>query len=267
MVCKNCGAAFDDNAPKCPYCGQMNYQGAEKKYKKDLGKIHRDLGQLAEKPKEEYAKKSVSVLKRVLIVVALCLIAVLCYFIYSQAKEAGLKEKQRQQLMWEDENFPQLDQWYEAGEYDRILEFQYQLYDEVSPFDIYSWKHFGFLGYYRDYNSCRQLSDMVKEQKECSEYILTEGLWSAMVLAYENTDSSLDSITTKRSVPDSYQLTLEDRERVDQYREFARELLFDTLQFTEDEAQQLYDASIKDGYMTYRAIAEYADTVKSRLYP
>lgn len=267
MICSNCGASFDDDAPKCPFCGQMNYPGAEKKYKKDLGQLHKDLEALADKPKEEYAKKSASVLKRVVIVVSVCILAGLSWFCYSQAKEAGYKKELKQRLEWEDEQFPQLDRWYEDGDYDRILEFQYQLYEEDSPYSLYSWSHFAFIDFYRNYVRCKELSEMVKEQKEFNEFHLTEGLWSAMLLSYETTDTSLDSITTSRSMPSSYQITSEDRKRVDQYREFARELLFDTLKFTEDEAQQLYDSSLKDGYMAYQAISDYAKTVKDRLYP
>lgn len=267
MICKNCGAEFDDDAPKCPFCGQMNYYGAEKKYKKDLGGIHKNLESLADKPREEYTKKSFSVLKRVLIVVAVCFLAALSYFAYGQIREANYKKEVLQQIQWEDENYPQLDLWYEAGDYDRILEFQYQLYDEDLPYSIYSWNHFAFINFYREYVSCKELSAMVKEQQEYHEFYLTEGLWSAMMLVYETTDASLDSITTKRSVPDSYQLTTEDRQRVDQYREFARELLFDTLKFTEDEAQQLYASASKNGYMSYEPISDYTDTVKDRLYP
>ena len=36
MICKNCGAHFDDNLPKCPYCGAFSYIGARKEYMEKL---------------------------------------------------------------------------------------------------------------------------------------------------------------------------------------------------------------------------------------
>ena len=32
MICNNCGAHFDDDLPKCPYCGDFHYAGAQKEF-------------------------------------------------------------------------------------------------------------------------------------------------------------------------------------------------------------------------------------------
>ena len=29
IICSSCGAEFEDTLPKCPYCGSLNYKGAE----------------------------------------------------------------------------------------------------------------------------------------------------------------------------------------------------------------------------------------------
>ena len=36
IICSSCGAEFEDTLPKCPYCGSLNYKGAEAEY---LGKL------------------------------------------------------------------------------------------------------------------------------------------------------------------------------------------------------------------------------------
>ena len=43
IICNSCGAEFEDTLPKCPYCGSLNYKGAEAEY---LGKLEgmREIG-------------------------------------------------------------------------------------------------------------------------------------------------------------------------------------------------------------------------------
>lgn len=39
MICNNCGAHFDDDLPKCPYCGDFHYAGAQKEYMDKLENV------------------------------------------------------------------------------------------------------------------------------------------------------------------------------------------------------------------------------------
>lgn len=48
MICKNCGAHFDDLLPKCPYCGEFHYAGAQKEYMDHLEDMKDDLEDLSE---------------------------------------------------------------------------------------------------------------------------------------------------------------------------------------------------------------------------
>ena len=43
IVCTSCGASFDKDEPKCPYCGTLNPYGAEKEYKEKLEDIREKL--------------------------------------------------------------------------------------------------------------------------------------------------------------------------------------------------------------------------------
>ena len=43
-ACESCGAEFDDDLPKCPYCGFVNLKGAEKEYMKKLEDFREDMG-------------------------------------------------------------------------------------------------------------------------------------------------------------------------------------------------------------------------------
>ena len=46
MICSNCGADISSKDIKCPYCGAMQYEAAEKKYMNDLYKINSDMDNL-----------------------------------------------------------------------------------------------------------------------------------------------------------------------------------------------------------------------------
>ena len=57
IICSSCGAEFDNDMAKCPYCGTMNYEGAEKEYLEKLEDVREDLDDLNEVPLEETKKE------------------------------------------------------------------------------------------------------------------------------------------------------------------------------------------------------------------
>ena len=53
IICSSCGAEFEDMLPKCPYCGTMNYKGAEMEYLDRLEDVRSDMEQLGSVPETE----------------------------------------------------------------------------------------------------------------------------------------------------------------------------------------------------------------------
>lgn len=43
VICNSCRAQFDNDEPKCPYYGTMNYDGAEKEYLEKLEDVREDM--------------------------------------------------------------------------------------------------------------------------------------------------------------------------------------------------------------------------------
>ena len=133
--CKNCGAIISIKDHKCPYCEGFNYEGAKIKYFKDLHHFKDDLKELEEIPTESYKKEvSVQIRKIIKILLICAFIIVVLYGIISlvlrlkdRTDRINLAEPM-EQLLWDRENFPKLDEWYEAGEYDKLIEFSYELY-------------------------------------------------------------------------------------------------------------------------------------------
>ena len=58
IICSSCGAEFEDTLPKCPYCGSLNYKGAEAEYLGKLESMRQDMQQLEQVPEKELKKNS-----------------------------------------------------------------------------------------------------------------------------------------------------------------------------------------------------------------
>ena len=56
IICPNCGAKIEDDITKCPYCGYINKEGAEKKYKEDLDQIRENIEETKKEPVKALAK-------------------------------------------------------------------------------------------------------------------------------------------------------------------------------------------------------------------
>ena len=50
IICPNCGAEIENDVTKCPYCGYINIESAEKKYLDELDDIKEDLAQVDKEP-------------------------------------------------------------------------------------------------------------------------------------------------------------------------------------------------------------------------
>ena len=53
ICCGNCGGSYDDELPKCPYCGSIHISGAEKEYMEKLEDVREELEELDEVPVKE----------------------------------------------------------------------------------------------------------------------------------------------------------------------------------------------------------------------
>ncbi len=137
MVCKHCGAEFNDTLLQCPYCGSENRAEAKRQKKKILRGYDKEAEQMradAELYPEKAAKK---ITKKLLIIIgAVLLIAVLMIVLYlivsgQQAKANHASEKKHEEHLEElfrDGDYTGLIQYMKKEElYDR----DYEKYGEV----------------------------------------------------------------------------------------------------------------------------------------
>lgn len=146
LVCNSCGAQFSNDEPKCPYCGTMNYDGAEKEYFEKLEDIREDVEDLNAVPMQETKaelKKQGKFIKNVIVIVVV-LGLVFGGIIFLQEKSYERDEKA--DFLWREENYPKMNAMYEAGEYEELAEFYMQALADNQQ--LYDWEHSDFVDTY-----------------------------------------------------------------------------------------------------------------------
>ena len=151
VICNSCGAQFGNDHPKCPYCGTMNYEGAEKEYFEKLEDIREDVEELNTVPmqetKAELKKQGKFIRKVVTIVIVLA--AVFGGIIFLQ--ERSYERDNKADFMWKEANYPIMDELYANGEYEELMTFYMQAAEEDKP--VYMWEHSEFVRAY-DHVAC-----------------------------------------------------------------------------------------------------------------
>mgnify|MGYP003006856601 CR=1 FL=1 len=141
IICSSCGAEFEDTLPKCPYCGSLNYKGAEAEYLGKLESMRQDMQQLEQVPEKELKKKLKKkqkfVIKLLIILAALAAILAVIVFRaqYIEPRDA------RADYLWEKENFPILDRLYQEKDLEALMDFYEQAVEENRTID--RWEHSG----------------------------------------------------------------------------------------------------------------------------
>ena len=103
IICSSCGAEFEDTLPKCPYCGSLNYKGAEAEYLGKLESMRQDMQQLEQVPEKELKKKLKKKQKFVikLLILLAALAAILAVIVFrvryrTQGCQSGLSVGKRE---------------------------------------------------------------------------------------------------------------------------------------------------------------------------
>lgn len=244
IECASCGAHFDELLPKCPYCGSMSIKGAQAEYMEKLEDVRSDMEDLTAVPMQETKKELKKQTKFVLIIIG-CIVGLLLFLVVLELVlgYSGSKRDHQADYIWQQENFPILDELYEQERYDELLEMYYKAYVEDKP--IGAWEHAEFC-------SAMELFFDVEEtwQREQAGEELTH--WD-----YE------DILYLGFRVEDyekSTAYTAEDKERMAPYIERVRADFETRWQFSDEELEKFNKEAQKNyGYISYDVVEDYIE--------
>lgn len=142
VICNSCGGEFEDNLPKCPFCGSFHYKGAEAEYLDKLEDIREDVEKLSQVPEEETRKevqKQGHFLKKIFIVLGIFAVLMALFFLWENHR---YERDTQEDYLWKRQNYPVMDALYEQGNYEELVDFYVEASDEDKP--VYEWEHSEF---------------------------------------------------------------------------------------------------------------------------
>ncbi len=253
MICKNCGADFDDNLPKCPYCGAFSYAGAEKEYMERLDDLKEDLEELQETVPELYTeelKKQAQHVKRTLLIVC-AVVAVLALGIFglTRLSDSFYEYDSKAALLFAKEAYPVADEYYAAGDYEGLLEFYQTSIEENENADFYNWEHYPFLMCYENYTFFMEAASLI-DTKDFSEFNMTE-----LFFCY----------VSNRDYLKGYPMDEADQQLVSSYED-EMEAVIDSIGLNEKEKKELNDLFNSSDYVSWDEIENFSKKIYQRIY-
>jgi len=139
LSCPNCGADCDAALPRCPYCGTLMAEGAEREYMEKLHDLREDmaaLGHVPGKAVKSQLRQQGKRLRRVALVVLLAAAALALLFFW---QERRWQRDHTADYIWQHENYPYMTELYERGDFEALRDFIFTAMDEDKP--VWDWEY------------------------------------------------------------------------------------------------------------------------------
>lgn len=209
-ICPSCAAEYEDTLPKCPYCGTLNYSGAEAEYFEKLEDVREDMEDLGDVPayemKKEFAKQR-SFLKKILLILGVLALGLAAFTVYlNRDMQVDAKAEYR----WKQEVFPILDELYTEKKYEELLEAYWEA--AASDMPSWDWAHADFCDML---DQCIYLDELLEREavgKELTDLDYTYLLYYGLRLT-GNSDDELDEEEEKNLEPYVERITADFQKR------------------------------------------------------
>lgn len=233
VICKNCGAVFDEQLEKCPYCGTMNRKGAYRSFRMTFAGIVDQMLGLRDEVNRSTSRMVLFAFLRSLILIAV--VIGLAFLTARTAKVNYYNDPEYDQeayetIVWEDENLEKLDEAYEKDDIETIR----SLYAENRKV-VESWPHYADYILKDKYQTCSEYDRM-------NIYNLQNVLYFLYFPEYFTYSKGMDNVDTE------------------QYEAMRQSLLNKMAEFgyTEAELEKIYEEhSDSYGYIDLSALDAY----------
>ena len=138
-ICPNCGAVLSGTMPRCPYCGTLLAEGAQREYMEKLRDIREDMAELGEAPEREVQGELRRQGRRIRRVAAVCTAAALVLALLFFLQEKRWERDNTADYIWQHENYPYMSELYERGDWEVLKDFIFTAMDEDRP--IWDWEY------------------------------------------------------------------------------------------------------------------------------
>ncbi len=213
--CENCNAQIESSETKCPYCGYINYEGAYANYINKLDDIKDDLQDLENLPKQEFnnelkqqGKRSIKNIFKIIMTIVVVLAAFYVASSILVGHDSYESVDPKEQLLWQQNVFPTLDQWYEEKDYDAIVEYEIELFsDDSNLFTLFNWQHYEFIDLYAHYYFYKENLDYRNTGEKLDEYAYLDILYG--LIKYKVYTTEDDFSIEQQEILDEYYIEMQ----------------------------------------------------------
>ncbi len=256
MFCPNCGAELKDSDVTCPFCGTVQPSAAESEYMHKLEHLKQDVQNLEAVPTKEYTRElkhqGIFTAKIVIIIVGIFLLLFAIGVSVLYGSRYMEKKELREENAFVKEYFPKLNELYASGDDEEVYTYINSLYDLGGSTALYRWKHMDYYNYYTLYMDVKLLNDAIADGSY-NEYDISGGFYSAMVLTREDF-----SLYHKNN------LTETELAKLDTFIQESETLLLEHFHLSSEEADQVYQECLEDGYLSYQKCEDYTSDHKNQ---
>lgn len=141
-VCPSCGAEFESDNVKCPFCGTIYYKAAEAEYMDKLEDVKEDLADLKDSARKETKWQFRKVWKRLVILLIVFAAIGAAVLMHEEMRRKKYEEADRQEYLWRSRTYPVWDELYEKGDYEQLITQYIQAAEEGH--NMYKFSHSAF---------------------------------------------------------------------------------------------------------------------------
>lgn len=184
IICPSCGAEFESNKVKCPFCGTIYLKAAEAEYMDKLEDVKEDLDDLKDSPKEETKGQFKKIWKWLIVLLAVFMVIGAAVLINDEMRRKRYEEEDRQEYLWRSKNYPVMNELYDKGEYEQLLD----IYDRANKegHNLYNFPHNDFCVCLRDIVTAGKVLDRYKNNETTVEELLHRELYLFRLDTYKS---------------------------------------------------------------------------------